>query len=48
MENYIKHITDITYQAELIPAASLCEASRRGLIRTYNLRLLLFRKLCAH
>jgi hypothetical protein len=48
MENHIKHITDITYQAELIPAALLRKAKQRGLIRTYNLRLLLFRKLCAH
>jgi len=27
------YVTDITYLSELIPAASLCEAKRRGLIR---------------
>ena len=41
MEHYIKKIGDITYMSELIPAASLCEAKRRGLIRTYNLLTLL-------
>ncbi len=34
MELYISNnLSDITYLSELIPAASLCEAKRRGLIR---------------
>jgi hypothetical protein len=42
MEPYIsRNISDITYKSELTPAASLCEAKRRGLIRRrpYGLRL---------
>ena len=39
MEYFIKdYSNDITYLSELIPAASLCEAKLRGLIRTNNLR----------
>ncbi len=48
MESYNKNISDITYMSELTPAASLCEAKRRGLIRPNNLRSLSFRKLWAH
>jgi len=33
MENYIKNITDITYQSELIPLHS-CRMQEGGLIRT--------------
>jgi len=34
---YLKsNVSDITYLAELIPAASLCETKRRGLIRAFK------------
>jgi len=32
--NFRSKLSDITYLSELIPAASLCEAKRRGLIHT--------------
>jgi len=48
MENITLDMPDITYLSELTPAASLCEAKQRGLIRTDNLRFLYSRKLCAH
>jgi len=48
MENYIKYITDITYQSEL----TLDIKDVKGLIRTNNLcrsvLKLLLHKLCAH
>ena len=45
MEMYInKDVDDITYKSELI----LDIEDVKDLIRTYNLRSLVFRKLCAH
>ena len=44
MDYSIKNVTDITYQSELI----LDIKDVKDLIRTYNLRSLAFRKLCAH